>query len=800
MVFVRPIFCRLVARMKRNVTSRGCMVRVAVGLWLALSFSVTGARAEAPELIPLRLQLKWSHQFQFAGFYAAVEKGFYRDAGLEVTLVEGRAGVDFIHEVISGAADFGIEMPDLLLRRAKGDPVVVLAAIYQHSPYVIVSLEEAKIASPHDLIGRSVMLRPSSNAEIRAMLLNEGVPLDGVRFVDHAFNAGALSGRSVDAMSMYTSTIAHEPTLQDAAISILHPINYGVDFYGDCLFTSESLIAERPDDVRAFRSASLRGWDYAMEHPEEMATLIHERYAPTKPVADLLAEARRMEPLLLHKFVEPGHMNPGRWRHIADTFAKVGLLPPAVSLEGFLYDPHVASDALWLKWTAGVALTALVLMGGTALTLLLFNRRLDRAVHERTTELRRVNLALEAEVIEREAAEEKRRNLERQVWHAQKLESLGVLAGGIAHDFNNLLTVILGSADVAMQIIEPDAPARPLVDEIRNASNRAADLTRQMLAYSGRGHFEIREVNLNELVGEIARLLSASVAKHVTITMRLAGELPAVRADSAQLQQIVMNLITNAAEAIPEDQAGEVVLSTEVVHCSNHDLDMSRLPEKPTEGDFVCLQVSDNGCGMDTDALNRLFEPFYTTKSTGRGLGMSATLGIVRGHIGAITVDSSPGIGTTIRVLLPAADKSVQNVGSDCGGGRGGGGEWRGHGTVLLVDDEEAVRTLAARMLERMGFKVLTAADGVEGVALFRAHADEVRCILLDFSMPRMDGVQASLELHRVKAGVPIVVCSGFNRQEVEHRFQDSPIAAFLHKPFRYEEVRQAFRVALGEG
>lgn len=786
--------------MRGCVNPRYCATRIGAALWrvLLLFLFVVGARATASDLVPLRLQLKWSHQFQFAGFYAAVEKGFYRDAGLDVSLVEGRAGVDFIKEVVSGAADFGVEMPDLLLRRAAGDPVVVLAAIYQHSPYVIVSLEETRIVSPHDLIGRSVMLRPSSNAEIRAMLLNEGVPLDGVRFVDHAFNADALNDRVVDAMSMYTSTIAHEPTLQDAAINVLHPINYGVDFYGDCLFTSESQIAERPEEVRAFRTASLRGWEYAMAHPAELAALIHERYAPNRSVADLLAEAERMEPLLLPKYVEPGHMNPGRWRHIADTFAKVGLLPPSVSLEGFIYDPYVSPDAQWLQWTVGAAVAALVAMGMVALALLWFNRRLDRAVHERTTELLRVNLALEAEVIEREAAEEKRRGLERQVWHAQKLESLGVLAGGIAHDFNNLLTVILGSAEVAMQVMEPDAPARPLVDEIRSASNRAADLTRQMLAYSGRGHVEIREVNLNELVDEIAHLLSASVAKHVTITMDLAKDLPPVRADSAQLQQIVMNLITNAAESIPESQSGKVVLSTEVVLCTRHDLALSRLPEKPPEGKFICLRVSDNGCGMDAEALNQLFEPFYTTKATGRGLGMSATLGIVRGHIGAITVDSSPGQGTSIRVLLPTAERSVKLVAANSD--RSEGGEWRGHGTVLVVDDEEAVRSLVSRMLERMGFTVLTAADGVEGVALFRARADEVRCILLDFSMPRMDGVQASRELHQVKSGVPIVVCSGFNQQEVEHRFQGSPIAAFLHKPFRYEEVRQSFRVALGEG
>jgi CheY-like chemotaxis protein len=285
------------------------------------------------------------------------------------------------------------------------------------------------------------------------------------------------------------------------------------------------------------------------------------------------------------------------------------------------------------------------------------------------------------------------------------------------------------------------------------------------------------------------------VAKRVTITMRLAENLPAVRADSAQLQQVVMNLITNAAEAIPEGQIGEVVLSTEVLHCTRQDLDRSRLPERPSEGAFVCLRVVDNGCGMNPEALDRLFEPFYTTKTSGRGLGMSATLGIVRGHRGAIIVESVEKTGTVIQVLLPASDKAVREAGVAIGGEQ----IWRGQGTVLLVDDEEAVRSLAARMLERMGFTVLTAADGVEGIELFRARAEEVRCVLLDFSMPRMDGVQASQELHRIKSGVPIVVCSGFNRPEVEHRFQGVPIASFLHKPFRYEELGQAFRMALGE-
>lgn len=754
------------------------------------------AYCEDGELAPVRLQLKWSHQFQFAGFYAAVEKGFYRESGLDVTLEEGQAGMDFIEQVVSGAADFGVELPDLLLRRAAGEPVVVLAAIYQHSPYVVACLEGTPIASPHDLIGRSVMLRPSSNAEILAMLLNEGVPLDQVRIVDHDFNANALANGTVDAISMYSSTIVHEKALSGQRLSLLHPLNYGVDFYGDCIFTSERMLEEYPERVRAFREASLRGWEYAMEHPREIAELIHSQYAPGKSVENLMSESEQMMPLLLHKFVEPGHMNPGRWRHIADTFAAVGLLPPNVSLEGFLYNPNAPPDTAWLRLLAVSAILALVIVLLVALALLLFNRRLERAVQSRTLELQEANRALELEGKERAIAEAERLSLEHQVWHAQKLESLGVLAGGIAHDFNNLLTVILGSADMALQVIGDDAQARPLVAEIRDASNRAADLTRQMLAYSGRGHFEIREVNLNQLVGEIGRLLASSFPKNAQIDMDLAADLPVIRGDSAQIQQIVMNLITNAAESIPAEREGMVRLTTRAISCSKDDLRKSCLPETPPPGEFVCIEVTDTGSGMRPEALERLFEPFFTTKASGRGLGMAATLGIVRGHRGAIIVESAPGSGTTIRVLLPSIGKSANDlVPAQIASAE----EWRGRGTVLLVDDEEAVRSLAARMLERIGFDVLVAGDGVEGVALFRERSQEIRCVLLDFSMPRMDGVQASLELQRIREDIPIIVCSGFNRHEVEDRFAGRAIAAFLHKPFRYEQIRHAFQTALGE-
>ena len=287
-----------------------------------------------------------------------------------------------------------------------------------------------------------------------------------------------------------------------------------------------------------------------------------------------------------------------------------------------------------------------------------YREHLEQLVDERTTELREVNANLSQEITERQHAEGERLKLERQVQHAQKLESLGVMAGGIAHDFNNLLCVILGSAELALDSLSDVSPARPLIEDAESAARRAAELTRQMLAYSGRGRFEARELNLSELAEEMAQLIKSSISKNVEIEMNLQTRLPGVRADVAQLQQVVMNLATNAAEAVGEEENGSVKVSTGTMHCSRRYLNRSRSPERPDEGEFAYIEVVDSGCGMNEEAKEKLFDPFFTTKFMGRGLGMSAVLGIVRSHNGAIIVDSEPGEGTSIRVLLPALEES----------------------------------------------------------------------------------------------------------------------------------------------
>ena len=374
------------------------------GCLLVMSLAVHAQQPAAAPLGKVRLQLKWTHQFQFAGFYAALEKGYYRDAGLEVSMLEGRPGGDFIRQVAAGEAEYGTEMPDLLLRRNAGETVVVLGAIFQHSPLALFC--RAGIKSPQDLAGRRVMMRTASEADLRAMIMNEGVALDRIKWLEHSFSLGDLVQGDTEAISGYITDHADDLRSWGTSVNVLQPINYGIDFYGDCLFTSARELSDHPARVVAFRAASLRGWDYAMEHPEEIAQLIHEKYAPKKSVAWLLAEAAAMKPLLLHKFVEIGHMNPGRWRHIGDTYVKLGMLPANYSLEGFLYNPDQARDYTGLKWLAaimGCGFLALVLI---ASLLVVFNRRLNVAVQERTAELNQLNADLQTEVRDRKQAEE----------------------------------------------------------------------------------------------------------------------------------------------------------------------------------------------------------------------------------------------------------------------------------------------------------------------------------------------------------------------------------------------------------
>ena len=397
------------------------------------------------------------------------------------------------------------------------------------------------------------------------------------------------------------------------------------------------------------------------------------------------------------------------------------------------------------------------------------------------------------DISDRKQAEEERLRLEAQMLQAQKLESLGILAGGIAHDFNNILVAILGNADLALQDIPAHSPARPLLEDIDSAAHRAADLCRQMLAYSGRGRFDVRPLDLSALVRDMVQILDVTVSRKAVLHCDLPHGLPFIEADASQVRQIVMNLIINASEAITGG-GGEVAVSTGLVQHGPETCKGTHFHGEPQPGPCVFLEVVDNGSGMDGATTDRIFDPFFSTKFTGRGLGLAAVLGIVRGHKGALRVQSEPGQGTTFTVYFPLAPDRTEPVPENAPACSG----WAGKGAVLLVDDEAQVRHAVSRMLERLGFQVFAVGDGQEALEVFRRNRDAIRCVLLDLTMPRMDGERTFHELRALDANVRVIVSSGYSEQEVASRFGGQGMSGFICKPYKMDRLAAALKAVLG--
>ena len=381
-----------------------------------------------------------------------------------------------------------------------------------------------------------------------------------------------------------------------------------------------------------------------------------------------------------------------------------------------------------------------------------------------------------ADITDRKKAEEAHLKLERQLQQSQKLESLGIMSGGIAHDFNNLLQAVLGNLDLALMNLPAHTPVCRYIEQAVKAGKQAAKLSNMMLAYSGKGLFVLKTIDVTALIEQSAPMLAAVVSNTTVFDMDLDHGLPSVMADSGQIQQVIMNLVINAAEAIGGTN-GHIRLSTGVREFDQVLLDKSRLEEKLPAGRYVFIEVSDNGCGMDEDTLRKLFDPFFTTKFTGRGLGMSAAQGIIRAHKGGVLVDSSPGSGTTVRVLFPIVDGSLagQAVGKAAD---------RNPVSILIVDDEEEIRDVCGAMAEELGFTALLAGDGECALRIFREKSSTIDLVVLDQSMPVMDGVAVFNELRRIRPDVRVLLASGYSECQVSERFSGLAFDGFIQKPF----------------
>jgi PAS domain S-box-containing protein len=416
-------------------------------------------------------------------------------------------------------------------------------------------------------------------------------------------------------------------------------------------------------------------------------------------------------------------------------------------------------------------------------------------------------LSVHRDITERKKAEAEKKQLEAQVQHSQKLESLGILAGGIAHDFNNLLAAILGNIDLALMEIQDNTGIRTYLIEAEKATHRSADLCRQLLAYSGKGRFVISPVNLSDLVSDMTRILELSISKKASLQYHLVKDLPFFEGDDSQIRQIIMNLVLNASESL-ENREGIIRISTGLKNLKKEYFNECIIQDSAVEGDYVYIEIEDNGCGMSRETQSKIFDPFYTTKFTGRGLGLAAVLGIVRSHKGNIRIYSEPGTGSIFQVFFPVVKGSyvpprqksaiTEEINNNIPEPSESLAEAPiAHGTILLVDDEESVRNIGRTMLERMGYTVKLAVDGQDALNFIQAvyahkpgSKNLLDCIILDLTMPKKDGEETLFELSKMNLDIPVIISSGYSETDITERFKGKELAEFIQKPYEYKTLK----------
>ncbi len=861
--------------------------------WLLAALLAALLGSQSALAAPVRVHLKWLHQFQSAGFIVALEKGYYRREGLDVRLIEGGPGKAPVETMLAGGCEFAVADSGALLYRAEGKPVVLLASLFQHSPQVLYTSD--RIQRLEDLAGKRVMMQPGHlTIEVQAMLAGAGLKEGDYIRQPIGVIDDLVAGRT-DAFPGYSTNERFWLGHIGFPYRMFRPRDFGLDFYGDTLLTTEQMLREQPGIVAAFRRATLAGWREAIRHPEEAVDLILAKYnTQHKTREHLLFEARGIRELMAADIVPVGLSNPDRWRGIAQAFEQQGVDMSGVDWDVFLYhEPRSIMAVLHAHpYAAAVAaLAVLVLLIGLYALLLRrmvasrtreleaarselqrildhlqdtyyrvdaeghlqwvsrsveellgyqvkellgvhvsriyaepdgrerflaaleraggvitnyetrFRRKDGRVIHVSISSRRCLNEAGEVigvegtvrDITELKTAEEERRRLNEQLLQAQKMESIGVLAGGIAHDFNNLLVGVMGNAELALLELPEDHPLRENMRGIVRAARRGSSLVKQMLAYAGKGKVGQERQNMNAIVREMSQLLESALGAHVNLVIRLADDLPDVRGDRNQLAQMIMNLITNAAQAL-EGKAGEVRIET---GCERLDgpLPDAVLDEHEPGARYVRVRVSDTGCGMDDATRQRIFDPFFTTKAEGTGLGLSALLGIVRSHRGALTLETAPGEGACFTIWLPALPGESEAVDSLTGSIRAFA---PAEGLVLVVDDEDTVRHIARKMLEREGVRVIEATDGEEALRVFRQRMDDIAFVLLDLSMPKMGGDEAFLQMHKLRPDIPVVLSSGFNKPDVIARLKAQGLAGFIHKPYSRKQLLNEVLPRLG--
>ncbi len=863
-------------------------------------------QAEAAEKVSL--QLRWDNQYQFAGYFAAVWKGYYDEAGIDVeirsAIQPNNKILSAVKEVSEGRADFGIGAADILIGIDEGADLSVLAAIFQQSATRFYYKESTRIDSLADLTRLRVARKLDDllDVEFQAMLRSEGIDPSSIPAAEHVPGSDHLIKGLVDVMPGYSITVPYFEETTGVKLREIRPSTYGIDFYGDSIFSTRRLTKEKPKLVQKFIKASIKGWEYALGHPEEIAGKIARDLPRLAPIDNVSAfnrfQIKGVENLTLFAVVELGHINPNRWRRMHDFLKQIGIVKNELNLQNFIFDP-VRSEMEKNRKTKEILIVLISVI--VIVTSLLFTwiKVLRKTIEKRTNDLRNTNeilrqseekfkciyhqspIAIEIynaegllvdanpqclelfgindlgevkgfklfddpnlppgakedflrvisvhyahefdfnlvrykklyktsrsgkafinvhitplfhpnnelsgylvqveDITERKRVEAENEKLQEQLFQIKKSESLDRMAGSIAHHFNNLLSVVMGNLELVLDDLPDDAENRENLSQAFEAGGKAAEVSQQMLRYLGHISGNQTTINLSDVCRQSLALLQSALPRDVTLNVDLPDSGPFVHADADQIQQVLTNSFSNAQESLP-DNKGIIGLIIQTV--SHEEIPTSKrfpLDWQPRDITYACLEISDTGCGISKEDIVKIFDPFYTTKFIGRGMGLPVTMGILKTHDGCITVDSQPENGTVFRIYLPLTTekkpfkhekvtKPKENVGNG--------------DTVLLIEDEESVRNTVKIMISRLGYKVIEAQDGVEAVRLFQEHQNEIDCVLSDLTMPRMNGWETLTALREKGADVPVILASGYDENTVMAGDHPELPQAFLNKPY----------------